>query len=802
MGSGCSTDEEARHHRENKKNRSNPTESYDTWQQKMLLDIGADPLAVVRDFPRMIVYVGTEKHHNYLPQGCEHVKGSSPAAGAAAATTESARPSCQPSENPLAPSSSTQHQAEKENRKGGAAGEEARQPTNTSSGANSQDHHRLHSHRHCAKNETDQGRRPLWIETATGSRHHSSNALGATQGFSPPQPPPRLGPAGRPSQREPFRDDDAFTARMRQVREEVLLLSELCEERNTFGVAFEAAWDRLVAQGSNNDGAMESEVVSEYLATLQPQQRDGRQPTSTSAAVTAASKRTARHSVSLDVHQVLLNACVDSGMLAVASEEACHTAPTSTTLRANVGGALPGLSRTSPFGTGRNSRPQSGSASAFQLPETRTAAGLLSEEARLPADYGARDSAKKTTKKKLHRASNREGVMKSSSNSQIRSVASLATPGTPGVVAGMASRYVVRSATFHLMQFATQGVMFFPVQRLKHVLWVPWSSHMQDVSWTIHFSLKDATPSDLIALKQHTLNALYNNVSTVLPTEASAMDASGLGNPSLQNATSAVLTANRTGSAMEQNADSFGAFATTSIVSETELRAAAAANGGAGNTVQSAANTPAPAAVEQKKKRKIILIQHVQTGRHYVEEAERKTTPRYELDWACSIRVDQETLQEVFEPFQHCAVRPNRKPSPPPSPSNGATSPPASVLRPELKSEDRIGSGVTGVDSFASSPPQPQREELEENAMDVESAAAAAGFVEGIVSTQQPAVLQREVLAATVEVIAARVERPPRTMCMVSSTWKKRKEELDYVLEQQYSVHLEDADELHKKRLY
>lgn len=680
MGSACSTDEETRHHRENKKNRNNPTEPYDTWQPKMLLDIGADPLAVIRDFPRMIVYVGTAAHHNYLPAGCN----------AGEAGVKPAAPSRRTSENPLAPS---------------------------------------HGH--------------------DGANAAAAAAGGGTGGGT-------ITNGGRPSQREPFRQDDAFANRMRRVREEVLLLSELCNERTTFGAAFEAAWDRIVAQ-STHDGGAESEAASEYLTALQQPPTDGRPP--------APPKRHVRNALPLDVHQTLLNACVESGMIAQV-EETTHTAPASTTLRVNTAAAAAPAAaavphtRTSPFAQSHLSRPDSVTASPLHLPET---AGLLSDET--PADYGANEKTTHGKSKSAARrsAAEKENVVKSSSTSQIRSVPSQPASGAaPGVAPSTSSRYVVRSATFHLMQFATQGVMFFPVQRLKHVLWVPWGSHMQDVSWTIHYTLKDATAADLIALKQHTLNALYNNASTVLAAEGGLA-----GESSTHRAAAAKLAASRPSTAADETADAFGAAATTSVPSDADLRA----------TTTSAA---VAAAAEHGTKRKIIVIQHVQTGRHHVDSADRKSTPRYELDWACSMRVDQNTLQEAFAPFRAAA----QVHTPQASPLLGETanSAPSSHMRRGFKSDEEVGGDAV------------QRGATEDGGMGGES--------EGLRVGQLPGLLQREVVTATVEVIAARVERPPQTMCMVSSTWKKRKEELNYVLEQQYDVHLEETEELHAKQLY
>ncbi|KPA86911.1 hypothetical protein ABB37_00948 [Leptomonas pyrrhocoris] len=795
MGNVCSTAEEKRHHRENTKNRNNPTESYDTWKQKMLLDIGADPLAVVRDFPRMIVYVGTETHHNYLPAGCEHTNANW---RAASTTPTPGGPSRRPSENPFVVSSSNLNRNENERN-----GEEDNNHNSSTTHAHAQyGHHRRDRSGHplLPRSGSDHGRPPLCVDATGGGNNNSSTTPGVSPGPSPLQAP-RLYPGGRTSQREPFREDDAFAARMKRVREEVLLLSELCDERATFGVAFESAWDRLVAQGSN-DGAVESEAVSEYLAVFQPQQQqqqqqqDGRLPP-------PAPKRTARTSLPLDVHQILLNACVDSGMIALA-EEQCHTVPTSTTLR-TVGasasapsgpGALPLPARASPSVPSRSSRPESPGISAFQLPDTTAATALLSVEA--PADYGGGANAKASAKKGTssppplhHHVHDKDGAPKSSSNSQIRSAASLVPSGAPGGAPGNPSRYTVRSATFHLMQFATQSVMFFPVQRLKHVLWVPWGSHMQDVSWTIHFSLKDATSADLIALKQHTLNTLYNSASTVPTKEANAVGAARMGEASLQLTPSSELAANNNTTTLnaEQAADAFGAAAAApSTYSEADGRTATT-NG----TAATYGNT-----AESKGTRRIIAIQHVLTGRHYVEEADRKTVPRYELDWACSIRIDQETLQDTFAPFQKfAALSHSVKASP--LLGEGANSTPPSLMRRAFKSEEE-NDGSAAVNHSSADPPL-QREELGEDGLDAGGSSVNALGAEGIPSPQQPALLQREVIAATVEVVAARVERPPHTMCLVSSTWKKHKEELDYVLMQQYNVCLEDKDSLDAKRL-
>lgn len=46
--------------------------------------------------------------------------------------------------------------------------------------------------------------------------------------------------------------------------------------------------------------------------------------------------------------------------------------------------------------------------------------------------------------------------------------------------------YTVHGKTAHLLLYLVQGTMFFPVQRLKHLVWLPWISHLQDVSWTVH----------------------------------------------------------------------------------------------------------------------------------------------------------------------------------------------------------------------------------------------------------------------------------------------------------------------------
>ncbi|KPI89039.1 hypothetical protein ABL78_1852 [Leptomonas seymouri] len=786
MGSACST-EDALRHRENMKNRNNPTESYDTWQQKMLLDIGADPLAVIRDFPRMMVYVGTETHHNYLPDGCRNTDDSGKPITVAAGLSRGQ------SGNPFAPSSGAQHKTES-----GGSGNEG---NNTASHTHRRHrHHRRNSSSHARKNKADQGRPPLW-EDATGADHDINNNNNATPGLSlrvSPLPPQRLYSGSRASPREQPCDEDIFAARVKRVREEVLLLSELCDERATFGAAFETAWDRLVAHG-NNDGAAESESASESLAAPQSQQQQQQQDGQLPASVIA--KRNAHNALPLDVHQVLLNACVASGMIALSDEhghavpplKALHTA--SVSLSPQVGpGALPPLPPTHTSGVGRNSPSELVSATAFQLPEATAAAQLLSEE--VPTDGGDGNTAKKGVKDTLRHALEREKMAKSSSNSQTRSGASLVAPGTPAVPLGNASRYVVRSATFHLMQFATQCVMFFPVQRLKHVLWVPWSTQMQDVSWTIHFSLKEATATDLIALRQHTLNELYNNASTVLSNEVNAVGAAELGNPSLPDTTSAVLAANnnKRSSNADQTADVFGVAAITAALPDADIRAPATI--GSAPARNSHANKNNELA-EHKGGRKIIMIQHLQTCRSYVEDGDRKKIPRYELDWACRISLDQETLQDTFARFQKLAATSSSAKTVPQL-SDAAISIPHSLVRRAMKSEEEIGNAAA-ENSLTVNQAAP-REESGMDMLDTECAASALG-TEGIPSTQQPTLLQREVISATVEVVAARVERPPHTLCVVSSTWKRRKEELDYLLEQQYNVHLEERRGLRSKRV-
>ncbi|KAG5501901.1 hypothetical protein JKF63_04171 [Porcisia hertigi] len=811
MGSGCSSGEDAKHHRENHKNRINPTESYDKWQQKMLLDISADPLAVIRDFPRMTVFVHTDTRRSSLPEADNTV-------GDGAGAVSSLNPQRQESlrqtsgTNPLTLGTSNQSPS--------------RRVTNvekSTTGATNMDRasRKPDSHKNRGKKKSTCS--PLPSHTLIDSNSVSSGTWVSptVSPLLPPRPPPNSAVRGGTgaccsSTRELNRNSDAFAARMQRVRGAVLLLSELCNERTTFGVAFENAWDRLVTHGSagiransaDNDAAGDSATGPTQDGPVPPSFKKGRnQP------------------IALDVHQVLLNACVESGMLMYSEE-----VPSAPTFASSVHGAAhsrsgtsapaplplhiaipPCLAKGTPWPDSTTSRPK--------LVPAKTAtilgAGGTTEQ---NGDAARCDESRTPDSDSVHHHDTREyGVSATSSDhappvrAESNTVLSTCSPAT--TYSTTPTRYTVRSATFHLMQFTTQGVVFFPVQRLKHVLWMPWASHMQDVAWTIHFSIKEATQADLIARKQHQLDTLYNtSTSQLSPNVDSA---------AVVAAATAVAAAagvdGRRGSPSAAPAPTVG----TAGGDADGWRSPAIAGSEASKNVTR--KTHGLLCSDAQCKGKVIVIQHVQTGRHYVEDGKRKTTPRYELDWACSIRVDQDTLLKMFAPYLENAVS-----------AQDARAPPLSGRLSPLHSQSAFGSEVvTRAPPSLSHPPHHHHHHGNgkeyQAAVDAESPSSDATLDNGVEtalprkSVVPPAVAlplsppnadvgmrtahqqqlhHREVIHASVEVISARLEKPPRTLCTISSTWRKRKEELDYVLQQQYNVRLEQVDELPEKMLY
>ncbi|KAG5476168.1 hypothetical protein LSCM4_05127 [Leishmania orientalis] len=579
-----------------------------------------------------------------------------------------------------------------------------------------------------------------------------------------------------PDVQRPFRDEDAFATRMQRVRDTVLLLSKLCDERGTFGAAFESAWDRLVAlgRGCSRTNRLGSDAAAE---SAQGPAHDGRPP---------PPFRTVRnHSNSLDVHQVLLNACVHSGMLILLDDAVLTPAddhPLLSTAQTRMGtsvspplspqsGATPGLVNRTPW-------LESSSPSGLHQGPANATTGLTAGGARGPNCGGKSDEQQQQLSRELVDTSTLSGhasmMHAGQSTRQTTSSSAAAHVAAPG-------RYAIRSATFHLMQFTTQGVMFLPVQRLKHVLWMPWVSHMQDVAWTIHFYVRDATPEDFIPRKPHQLSTQRNTSASLLLPQSDSAAAGAEGHHDS-------LSAAPVSTGGTADADGW----------KLPVIAGIDASGGDGG-----------------HKSKVIVIQHAQTGRHYVEGRELKTTPRYELDWVCRIQVDKDALLKVFAPYQkYCVAARNAAAaasSIPPSPL------PAPFVAPEIAAEvipppshphqrlsaneerravhvdgsfSNMRSGSAGEASYSRSP-----------ILGPAGALSLAPFVlnVGVCTAQQPQLLQREVLRASAEVVTARIEKPPHTLCMVSSTWRKRKEELDYVLKQQYKVQLEHVHELSKK---
>nr|CAJ2475243.1 unnamed protein product [Leishmania braziliensis] len=788
MGSVCSSGEDARHHRENHKNRINPTETYDKWQQKMLLDIGADPLAVIRDFPRMTVFVHTNTSCHSL-QDYYHPINDCTDAALNRKPQQQEQPRLQSPINPLVPRNRSQSHPNvgadaAEHGVGGAAGME---------GESRQQQRRRKRMEKCSSSA-------LHMDTSTGAKVNANASVAWTSPTASPLVPPRspsnLMPHGstksqRPSRQELSLGDDVFAARMQRVRDCVLLLSELCNERATFGASFESSWDRLVMHGSG--GGRGSNAANEPSP----------EPTHHSRPPSSA-KQVRKKSITLDVHQILLNACVDSGMLMLVEET--NSAPTLASPL--LGSAQPRLGAsalaplslqpcTPPGLVNHTFQPNTSSASGLQPGSANTTTELTAGGATAPNHSALSSDHPPMPEAGADRQQRNRGPVASASStpaSMVRPSRATALNTTPG-------RYIVRSATFHLMQFTTQGVMFFPVQRLKHILWMPWSSHMQDVAWMIHFHVVEATPENLAACKQHHLNTLCNTPTSLL-------------SPHADSEVEAVI------------ATVAGVYGHRNSLSETRaLKGGTAdAEGGKLPSISDADthtgrghSTCGADAADGVRNGKLILIRHIQTGRHYVVDSERKTTPRYELDWACNIVLDQDTLLKVFAPYQEYAAAARDAAAAAPS------APLSSLRNPTVAQKKTTETAYSALHAHQHpcdnnyetvNGDAPTSDTTSDNVAEMafprRPVAVPATMLDpelltldfGVRAAQQPLLLRREVVCASVEVLAARMEKPPHTLFMVSPTWCKRKEELDYVLKQQYRVQLAKVNELPKKMLY
>lgn len=603
----------------NEKNRLNPTEPCDKWNEKMLLEIGADPLAVIRDFPRMVVYVNTGVHHNYLPPGADGRPASPP--------MKRGSPSASP--NPL-----------QQDPKASKAGK----------------------------------------PTADGApaSHGKTKRVSVTSSTAAP-----AGTTAVPMVTSSPSVDSAMdgASREERLRATVLLLAELCDEKESYGARFDEAVTRLHeellhAERSATLGTDEGAAVGAGSSAFRssrpgdslPPPGSNRTPNRHSV-ITVNRQHSAVAAGVADIHQLFLSACVESGMLAPVY--AADEVPASRASR--LGSVMPGAS--------------------------------------LPLSYGAVDQCNQSTMNANASTNNGNGNASSMTTRRV-------------------STYNVCSATFHLMQYMVQGVMFFPVQRLKHVLWMDWSSHFEDGDWAIHVFLEEADANQLKAMKHRRTTRL-----------------------SLENEDGAALGANQ----LSNMPDSRLARGSTVV--------------GAADT--SALQQPqAGTASTQSDKRQMIVVKHVQSGRHYVEEGQRKDVPRYELEWACNMYVDQRILQEHYFNV------------------NGKTCPSASAASLITPSTDA---------ALASSPldmltlPRPIREREASNISE-------GSTHRGVRVADQVELVKKEVLLACLDVVAARVEHPPKSFCRVSSTWKQRRDELEFVLQEQYHVPLDEVPELKPKR--
>jgi hypothetical protein len=52
-----------------------------------------------------------------------------------------------------------------------------------------------------------------------------------------------------------------------------------------------------------------------------------------------------------------------------------------------------------------------------------------------------------------------------------------------------------RNPTFNVLLLLAQGTVFYPGQRIAHLLWLPWARHLRDVGWTVYVTDDDLYPN-------------------------------------------------------------------------------------------------------------------------------------------------------------------------------------------------------------------------------------------------------------------------------------------------------------------
>lgn len=136
-----------------------------------------------------------------------------------------------------------------------------------------------------------------------------------------------------------------------------------------------------------------------------------------------------------------------------------------------------------------------------------------------PADFGARNKVVKNTVAAIAdlvgEADVREQFIAEWSNHVRRDTVDLSHPIldvflSAGMLAKLPSpkdsdsgkkKYVSNCNTFALLRYFNQGVMFFPSQRVRHLMWFPWIEHMQDANWVARIFKNPAIDANQIFVR-------------------------------------------------------------------------------------------------------------------------------------------------------------------------------------------------------------------------------------------------------------------------------------------------------------
>ncbi|CAD2215078.1 hypothetical protein AGDE_12604 [Angomonas deanei] len=587
MGSFCSASKENvkddLRHKRTINNKNNPTESYANWKEKFAVEATkSNPPQVVRDFPRMLVYVR-------LPDGT---------------TNQSAMDKLQ-----------------KTTKKSGKAGVSSPK-----------------------KAANDPMKNPL-----TNSK---------------------------PSQESV----EEFQLRNAYVKETVVLLTKLCEEYDTFGKVFEAAWDRREREYTA-DGAMESKVM--------------------------------------DVHQLFQLCCIESEMLV-----APHT----------LSGA-PSAGNTYLFDEENNTNNNNNNNNSKLNRASRQHSLNVTD---LPGVLSVNNTVNSTGLG----ASQRRYANPMSANTSL--AVHDTTQARLQACGGTVRDYSVQSVAFHLMTYAVQSVIYVPQQRLRHVLWMPWTTgQYEDIAWRVYFFSESLSAEEYRQCKrkaEQNMNFKASNHATMYPASSQvSRNNSCVDGESLDNSLLAPVQLNQGGGP---------------AVASGEQRTAEGKSGS----------------------QKVFVVKHTLEARHHVDTAVEKNVPIYDLEWSCVVKLDKQFLSDKY----------HRRPSSGHPGSNNNVSN-NSLNKAPTPAGGHFRTASNHNNGFPSSP-ENHIGNLDSNTNYNLPASQTKRRIEE---------LDSEIMSVALTVDGCQLLKKKKQS--YTNKWKESKKELAFLLEEQYKVPLNEVSQLKAK---